>query len=214
MSSTPAGHAGDTPSTSDVKVGKKNRTIKFPCMLCEGDHHSHLFPHMDEAYYLLEKLQITTGYRNISSNPSLVDGLVNPDPSPVNPVDQVVNLVSSSVEPITQVVDSVPSSVNPTPHLKCEPKVVDPSPALINPTPPLRSSAQVVTLSPSSVNPTPHSKSEDVTQVYLVNTNSLGQGGTMPISMESTSSTQMISIDWNHLTEPHIPSYVPFQITV
>jgi hypothetical protein len=48
MSSSPAGHVGDTPSTSDVKVGKKNRTVKFPCMLCEGDHHSHLFPRMDE----------------------------------------------------------------------------------------------------------------------------------------------------------------------
>ena len=48
------GHAGDTLSTSDVKVGKKNRTAKFPCILCEGDHNSHLFPHMDEASYLLE----------------------------------------------------------------------------------------------------------------------------------------------------------------
>jgi hypothetical protein len=123
MSSSPAGHVGDTPSTSDVKVGKKNRTIKFPCMLCEGDHHSHLFPRMDEASYLLEKIQLPTGYRKISPNPSLVDGLVNLVPSLVSLVDQVVNLVSSSVEPVTQVVDPVPSSVNPTLHLKSEPKV-------------------------------------------------------------------------------------------
>jgi hypothetical protein len=33
MSSNPVGHDGDTPSTSDIKIGKKNRTIKFPCML-------------------------------------------------------------------------------------------------------------------------------------------------------------------------------------
>jgi hypothetical protein len=32
-SSSPAGHAGDTPSTSDVQVGQKKTTIKFPCML-------------------------------------------------------------------------------------------------------------------------------------------------------------------------------------
>jgi hypothetical protein len=32
-SSASAGHAGDTPSTSDVKVGKKKKTVKFPCML-------------------------------------------------------------------------------------------------------------------------------------------------------------------------------------
>jgi hypothetical protein len=54
MSSALARDVGDTFSTSDVKVGKKNRTAKFPCILCEGDHHSHLFPHMDEASYLLE----------------------------------------------------------------------------------------------------------------------------------------------------------------
>jgi hypothetical protein len=29
MSSAPAGHVGDTPSTSDIKVGKKNRTSNF-----------------------------------------------------------------------------------------------------------------------------------------------------------------------------------------
>jgi hypothetical protein len=78
MSSTPVGHASDTPSTSDVKVGKKKTTFKFPCMLCEGEHYSHLCPHMDEAYSLLEKLQLPTGYRKISPNPSLVDGMVNP----------------------------------------------------------------------------------------------------------------------------------------
>jgi hypothetical protein len=69
MSSTYARHVDETPSTSDVKDGKKNRTIKFPCMLCEGDHHSHLFPRMEEASYLLEKLQLPTGYRNIFPKP-------------------------------------------------------------------------------------------------------------------------------------------------
>jgi hypothetical protein len=129
-SSAPAGHAGDTPSTSDVKVGKKKTTVKFPCMLCKGDHYSHLCPRMDEASSLLEKLQLPKGYRKISPNPSLVDGLVNPVPSPVNPVDQVVNLVSSSVEPLTKVVDPVPSSINPTFHLESETQVTDPVPSL------------------------------------------------------------------------------------
>jgi hypothetical protein len=83
-SSAPARHAGDAPSTSDVKVGKKKTTVKFPCMLCEGDHYSHLCPRMDEASSLLEKIQLPTGYRNISPNPSLVDGMVNLVPSPVS----------------------------------------------------------------------------------------------------------------------------------
>jgi hypothetical protein len=83
-------------------------------MLCEGDHYSHLSPHMDEASSLLEKLQLPTGYRNISPNPSLVDGMVNLVPSLVSLVDQVLNLVSSSVEPLTEVADLIPSSINPT----------------------------------------------------------------------------------------------------
>jgi hypothetical protein len=94
-SSTPTRNVGDTSSTSDVKVGKKKTTIKFPCMLCKGDHYSHFCPRMDEASSFLEKLQIPTGYHKISSNPSLVDGLVNLVPSSVSLVDQVVNLVSS-----------------------------------------------------------------------------------------------------------------------
>jgi hypothetical protein len=98
-SSISAGHADDTPSTSDINVGKKKKTVKFPCMLCKGDHYSHLFPLMDEASSLLEKLQLPKGYHNLSPNPSLVDGLVNPVPSLVSPVDQVVNLVSSLIEP-------------------------------------------------------------------------------------------------------------------
>jgi hypothetical protein len=153
--------------------------------------------------------QITTPRSSISVVdlvPSLVDGLVNLVPSPVSPVDQVVNLVSSSVEPLTQVVDPVPSSINPTLHLKSETQVTDPVPSSIDPTPPLESATKVVDPVLSSVNPTPHSKSGDVAQVYLVNTNSPGQGGTPPVSMAPPSSNQMISIKWNHLTEPHLPS--------
>jgi hypothetical protein len=111
----------------------------------------------------------------------LVDGLVNPVPSPINLVDQVVNLVSSSVEPLTKVVDPVLSSINPTFHLESETqvtdpvpslvcptlhpksiKVVDPTPPSVDPTPPLRS-VKVVALVTSSVNPTPPLKSAKVT---------------------------------------------------
>jgi hypothetical protein len=194
VSSTPIGHVGDTPSASDVKVGKKKRTIKFPCILCEGDHYSHLCPRIYEAYYLLEKIQIPTGDHDISSNPSLVNGLVNLVPSLDILVDQVVNPVSYSVETLTKVVDPVLSLINPTPPLKSETKVVD--------------------LVLSSVDPTSHSKIGDFSQVYLINTDSPGKGDTLPNLMAPPSSNHMISINWNHLTEPCLPSYVPFQITV
>jgi hypothetical protein len=207
---------------------------------------------MDKASYLLEKIQLPTGYCNISLKPSLVDGLVNPVPSPVSLVDQVFNMVSSSVEPQTQVFNPVPSSISPTLHLKSEtqvvdpvlspidptpplksekvvdlvPSLVDPTPPLksakvvdlvppsVDPTPPLKSATKVVNLVPPPVDPIPHSKSEDVAQVYLVNTDSLGQGGTPPILVASPSSNQMIYIGWNHFIEPRLPSYVPFQITM
>jgi hypothetical protein len=152
MSLASVGHADDTPSTSDVKVGKKKTTIKFPCMLCKGDHYSHLCPRMDEASSLLEKLQIPKGYRNLSPNPSLVDGLINLVPSPISPVDQVVNLVSSSIEPQTQVVDPVLSSINPTLHQKIVTQVVDPFSSSVDPTLPLESDTKAVDLFPP-INP-------------------------------------------------------------
>jgi hypothetical protein len=189
-SSAPARHVGDTPSTSDVKVGKKKRTVKFPCMLCKGDHYSHLCPCMDEASSLLEKLQLPTGYHNISPNPSFVDGLVNPVPSSVSMVDQVVNMVSSLVEPLTKVVGPVPSSIKPTLHLKSETQVTDPVPSSVNPTSPLKSAkvvdpvppfidpilplenkTQVVDLIPSSIDPTLRIESKpDTAHVFLVDT--------------------------------------------
>jgi hypothetical protein len=234
MSSVPVRHDGDAPSTSDVKFGKKNTIVKFPCMLCKGDHYSHLCPRMDEASSLLENLRLPTCYRKIPPNPSLVDGMVNLVPSPVSLVDQVVNLVSSLVEPLTKLVDPIPSSVNhtlhlkgdpkvvylvsplviPTLHLKSEPKLVNSVPPSIDPTSPLKSETKVVNSVPPPIDPNPHSKSEDVTQVYLVNIDSPRQGGTTPILRAPPSSNQMISIDWNQLTEPRLPSYMPFQITM
>jgi hypothetical protein len=132
-SSASVDHVDDTPSTSDVQVGKKKKTAKFPCM--------------DEASSLLEKLQLPKVYHNLSSNPSLVDGLVNPVPSPVSPVDHTVNLVSSSIEPQTQVVDLVPSSISLALHQKSDTEVVFPS--SVDPTLPLESDTKEVDLFPS-----------------------------------------------------------------
>jgi hypothetical protein len=161
ISSASVGHVDDTPPTSDVQVGKKKKTVKFPCMLCKGNHYSHICPRMDEASSLLEKLQLPKGYRNLSSNPSLVYGLVNPVPSSVSPVDQVVNLVSSSIAPQTQVADPIPSSISPALHQKCDTKVVDLVSPSVDPTPPLWN-AKVIDPVPSSVSPTLPLKSAKV----------------------------------------------------
>jgi hypothetical protein len=130
MSSASEQHADDLPSTSHDTVGKKKSRVKFPCMLCKGSHLTHLCPHMDEASKLLEDMtvsqpQLPAAYRKLSLNPPVVDGMITPVPSPVNPVDHVVNLVTSLVEPVDKVVDPIPSSVNPTLLLESETQAVD-----------------------------------------------------------------------------------------
>jgi hypothetical protein len=86
---------------------------------------------MDEASKLLEDMtvsqpQLPAAYRKLSLDPPVVDGMITPVPSPVNPVDHVVNLVTSLVEPVDKVVDPIPSSVNPTLPLESETQVIRP----------------------------------------------------------------------------------------
>jgi hypothetical protein len=279
MSSASVGHVDDTLSTSDVHLGKKKKTVKFPCMLCKGNNYSHLCPRMDEASSLLEKIQLPKGYRKISLDPSLVDGLVNPVPSLVSSVDQVVNLVSSSIEPQTQVADPVTSSISPALHQKSDTKVVDLFSSLVDPTLPLESDTKVVDLFPhvdpilpfenetqvvdavsplvdpipplsnvkmtdpvpslvsptlplmsakviypspplvdpiqSSIDPTLLLESKpDIAHVFLVNTDSTIPGGIPPSPAKPPPSNEAILFDWGVLTRPHLPSHIPFQITV
>ena len=99
MSSASEQYADDLPSTSHDTIGKKKSRVKFPCMLCKGSHLTHLFPCMDEALKLLEDMtisqpQLPDAYHKLSLNPPVVDGMITPVLSPVNPVDHVVNLVS------------------------------------------------------------------------------------------------------------------------
>jgi hypothetical protein len=158
-SSASAIHVGDALSTSDIQVRKKKTTVKFPCMLCKGDHYSHLYPRMDEASSLLEKLQFPKCYRKLSPNPSLVDGLVNPVPSPVSLAEQVVNLVSYSIEPQTQLANLVSSMINLTLHKKSVTQVVDLFSSSVDPTLPLESDTKVVDLFPL-VDPILHLENE------------------------------------------------------
>jgi hypothetical protein len=133
-------------------------------MLCKGDHYSHLCPRLDEASSLLEKLQLPKGYRKISSDPSLVDGLVNPVPSSVSPVDQVVNLVSSLIEPQTQVADPVPSSISPALHQKNDTKVINLCSSSVDPTLLLESDTKLVDPVSPSVDPIPPLRNVKVTE--------------------------------------------------
>jgi hypothetical protein len=231
--------ADDPPSTNHDTVGKKKSRVKFPCMLCKGIHLTHLCPHMDEALKLLEDMtvsqpQLPASYRKLSLNPPIVDGMITPFPSLVNPVDHVVNLVMSLVEPVDKVVDPIPSSVNPTLPSESETKAVDPIPSSVDPTLLLESVTQVVDLFPSVdpilslenetqvvdlisplVDPTlPLESKPDTAHIFLVNTESPVPRGIPPSPVGPPPSNEAIYFDWGVLNGPHLPSYIPFQITV
>jgi cell division protein YceG involved in septum cleavage len=154
MSSASKQHANDLPSTGHDIVGKKKSRAKFPCMLCKGSHLTHLCPRMEEASKLLQDMtvsqpQLPVAYRNFSLNPPVVDGMITPDLSSVNPIDHVVNLVMSLIERVDKVVDPIPYSVNPTLPLESVNKVVDLIPSSVDPTLLLESETQAVNPFPS-----------------------------------------------------------------
>jgi hypothetical protein len=219
MSSASEQHVDDPPSTSHDTVGKKKSRVKFPCMLCKGSHLTHLCPHMDEASKLLEDMtvsqpQLPAAYRKLSLNPPIVDGMINPVPLSVSPVDQVVNLVTSLDEPVDQVVDPIPSLVKSTLPLESETQVVDPFPP-VDPILPLENETQVVDLISPSIDPTlPLESKSDTAHVFLVDTNSAVSRGIPPSPVEPPPSNEAIRFDWDVLTGSHLPSYIPFQITV
>jgi hypothetical protein len=219
MSSASEQHADDLPSTRHDTVGKKKSRVKFPCMLCTGSHLTHLCPCMDEASKLLEDMtvsqpQLPAAYHKISLDPPVVDGMITPVPSPVNPVDHVVNLVTSLVEPVDKVVELIPSSVNPTLLLESATQVVDSFPP-IDPILPLENEIQVVNLISPSVDPTlPLESKPDTTQVFLIDIDSVVSKGVPPSPVGPPPSNEAICFDWDVLTAPRLPSYIPFQITV
>jgi hypothetical protein len=232
-------HADDLLLTSHDTIGKKKSRVKFPCMLCKGIHLNHLFPCMDKASKLLEDMtisqpQLPSACCKFYLNPPVVDGMITPDPSAVNPIDHVVNLVTSLIEPVDKVVDLIPSSVDLTLPLESVNKVVDPIPSSVDPTLPLESETQavdpfppvnpilplenetqVVDLISPSVEPTFPLKSKlDTAHIFLIDTDFAMSGG-IPLSLvKPPPSNEAILFNWGVLTGPHLPSHIHFHTTV
>jgi hypothetical protein len=219
MSSTSKQHVDDLSSASQDTVGKNKSRVNFLCMLCKGSHLNHLFPRMDEASKLLEDMTISqpqhpAAYHKLTFNPPVVDGMIDLAPSSVSLVDHVVNLVTSLVEPVDKVVDPIPSSVNPTLPLESETQAVNLFPP-VNPILPLENETQVVDLVLLSVNPTLSLGSKlDTAHIFLIDTDSTVSGGIPPSPMEPPPSNEAILFYWGVLIGPHLPSHIPFQITV
>jgi len=176
MSSTSGYHVDDKPLNGDHRVEVEKRRVKFPCRLCEGTHRTHVCPHMDEASHLLEEITLIqkkppTSYRRVSPDPSLVDEVVDPTPSLIDPtlpmksdlpsVDEVVNPIMLSVNPVPQeasllLQDSVVAQAQPL--VSCQESVLEQP--LVN---------EVVDLNPSLVDPTlPIESDSKIAHVFLV----------------------------------------------
>jgi hypothetical protein len=79
----------------------------------------------------------------------------------------------------------------------------------------LENETQVVDLISPSVDPTlPLESKPDTAQVFLVDTESPVPRGVLPSPLGPPPSNETICFDWDVLIGPHLPSYIPFQITV
>jgi hypothetical protein len=174
---------------------------------------------MDEALKLLEDMtvsqpQLPATYHKFSLNPPIVEGMINLVPLSVNPIDHVINLVTPLVEPFDKVVDTIPSSVNPTLPSESETRAIDPFPP-VDPLLPLENETQVVDLISPSVDPTlPLESKPNTAHVFLVDIESPLSRGIPPSPIGPPPSNEAICFDWDVLTGPRLPSYMPFQITV
>jgi hypothetical protein len=85
----------------------------------------------------------------------------------------------------------------------------------VDPFLPLENETQVVDLISPSVDPTLSLESKpDTSHVFLIDTDSSMSGGIPPSPMKLPPCNEAIHFDWGGLTGPHLPSHVPFQITV
>jgi hypothetical protein len=154
-------------------------------------------------------------------------------PLSVSPIDHVVNMVMSLLEPVDKVVDPIPSSVDPSLPLESETQAIDPFPP-IKSILPLENETQVVDLMSLSIDPTlpenetqvfdlmslsidptlPLESKTDYAHVFLVDTESTVLGDIHPSPMKPPPSNEAILFYSGVLTRPHLPSHIPFKITV
>ena len=90
MPSASTHHSDDSPSTNDSVVKSQKSKVINCCFLYKEMHFTYLCPRMDEASKLLEYIivsrqRLPTGYRKLSLEPPLVDKVVDPVLTLVDP---------------------------------------------------------------------------------------------------------------------------------
>jgi hypothetical protein len=140
--------------------------------------------------------------------------VVSPVPSSVSLVDHVANRVTSLVELVDKVVDLIPTSVSPSLPLEITTQVIDLFPP-VDPILPLDNETQVVDFMSLSIDPTlPLESKPDTTHVFLIGIESIMKGGIHPSPAKPPTSNESILFYFGVLTGPHLPSHIPFKITV
>lgn len=211
-----------------------HRKPKYPCRLCKGDHFLVNCPGIPKV---LEVWSETS--HQLSIDPSTSDSQVPGKKGKVRfpcklckgshqtHICPHMDEASTLLENLT-----VPQQEFPTGYRKLSPNlpstdgVIDLNSRKVDHTLPLESEThvtqvddplvdQVVDSISHSVDPTFTLESElHTAQVLLVTSDSSMSGGISPVSTEPPPSTEVFSFDWNRLTEPRLPSSIPFQIIV
>jgi hypothetical protein len=192
-----------------TNIGRKP---KFPCRICKGDHLLNHFPGIPKVLEVwsmgsqqpMSPATASHAGDNPSTNDHKVGGKKGKVRIPCRLCGEMhLTYLFPHMDEASQLLEDIVVSQKQPPVASHE---SSPNQPLVD---------EVVGLIQSSVDPTLPLESEvDTTQVFLVTSYSSGQGGISPISMEPPPSTEVISFDWNRLVEPHLPSCMPFQITV
>jgi hypothetical protein len=185
---------------------------KFPCRICKGDHLLNHFPGIPKVLEVwsmgsqqpMSPVTASHAGDNPSTNDHKVGGKKGKVRIPCRLCGEMhLTYLFPHMDEASQLLEDIVVSQKQPPVASHE---SSPNQPLVD---------EVVSLIQSSVDPTLPLESEvDTTQVFLVTSYSSRQGGISPISMEPPPSTEVISLDWNRLVEPHLPSCMPFQITV
>ena len=207
---------------------------KYPCRLCKGDHFLINCPGIPKVLEVWSEKS-----HQLSIDPSTSDSQV---PRKKGKVRFPCKLCKGShqthifphMDEASKLLENltVPQQEFPTgyrkllPNLPSTDEVIDVISSTVDPTFPLESEThvtqvddplvdQVVDSISHSIDPTFSLESEHHTaQVLFVTSDSSTPGGISPVSTEPPPSTEVFSFDWNRLTEPRLPSSIPFQIIV
>ena len=216
----------------DEENSDMHRKPKYPCRLCKGDHFLINCPGIPKVLEVWSEKS-----HQLSNDPSTSDNKVLGKKGKVRfpcklckgshqtHICPHMDEASKLLENLT-----VPQQEFPTGYRKLSPNlpstdgVIDLISSTVDPTLPFESETHITQVDDPLVDQVVDSISHSVdctlpfesefhtAHVLLVTSDSSMPRDISPISTEPPPSTEVFSFDWNRLTEPRLPSSIPFQI--